>query len=179
MMYLGFSPAKTHVTYYNIMRVHPERFACNANSVSRCSLTRNRHIRSTHDNRRFQTNDTGYIEHNDAGTSRFTSFAERSGTTVIQIRHRNHLSATAAETIHTTPFGTWKCRNLCLWQIIGTRSPRYIRATLFGFFFNNRKGFCPSLVRTATRFRYHLIILGLCLFCQLRVLCHHRNGCGQ
>ena len=146
VMYFRLAAAETHVTHNDIVRIHPEGLPCYADSVSRSGLSGNGHIRSADNDGRFQLDDARHIEHNDTRPTGFASLTERSGATVIQIGHGNHLSATSAKGKHTSSFSSRECGDFCLRQIIRAGSPWYIRATFSCFFLNNRQCFCPSFV---------------------------------
>ena len=106
--YLGFSATETHVAYHYVVRVYPKRFSGNTDTVAGSGLSCDGHVWRTDNNRRFQTDDTCHIKYDNTCTTRFAGFTERTGSTVVQVGHGNHFSATTAETVHSSAFRSGK-----------------------------------------------------------------------
>ena len=77
--YILRTTAEAHMPDYDIMRINQKRMSGNTDTISRSGLSGNCDIRSTQADRRFQTDNSGNIKHNDTSTSRFTSLTQSSG----------------------------------------------------------------------------------------------------
>ena len=150
---VGRSAAETHVANRHVMRVDVRGAIGNAHAIARSGLTGNGDVWGANVQRPFQMNHARHVEYNNPRTRRFTRFAKRTGTFVIETGDDVHFASSAANGESTRAFRAGERRDIRLRQVFRLGGAGKIRLALRGLLQNDRLDFLPCFV-------FELFLLG-------------------